>query len=123
MLITTVSFPCTAFSTGRDRHGEPLLYNDEIKASFDELISTLEPGDTIAITKWYKDRPNQEAHLIINNDRSVIKSGDLPMFYTTHESPQIEGWRLAADLGQLRSRTKLVIITTYQHEEDNNVRS
>lgn len=117
MLITTVSFPGKAFSTGRDRRGEPLLYNEEIKASLDELISTIKPGDTIEITKLYKDQTTAQASLSVLNDMSVIKSGDLSMFYTTHQSPALEGWRLAADLGQYRSKTKMVTITLYQNEE------
>lgn len=107
----TVSFPGRAFSTGRDRRGEPLLYNEEIKTKLDELVSTLKPGDDILIEKVYKDGTHQDAHLLVVNDMSVIKSGDLPMFYTIHQSPVLEGWHLAADLGQYRSKTQVVTVT------------
>lgn len=116
MLTTTASFPGSAFRTGRGRTGEPLLYNEEIKASLDELISTIQPGDTVEITKLYMDQTMAQASLFVLNDKSVSKSGDLPMFYTTCQFSALEGWRLAADLGLYRTKTRMVTITLYQHK-------
>ena len=110
MTSTVQTFTGSALKAGRTRTGEPQLFNDNILSHMKELISTLRPGALIQIEKTYRDGTSQEARLVVLNDYSVMKSGEMEMVYSVGGFP-LKAADLAADLSLNRSKIKVVTIS------------
>ena len=110
MKSTVKTFNANALKAGRTRTGEPQLYSEAVYAQMEELVASLKPGDLIQIEKTYKDGTSQEARMIVLNDRSVMKSGDLRMEYSVGSQP-LNPSDLAIDLSMYRSNIKTVTIS------------